>query len=322
MINVRGVVYPENLLSAIEKEHGIFPPEAVPATLRNDLVAQLMVDAIKKRTYDVVFGWLCDPDLTQHKVGLGAPLALQAIRENDKRLGDILNVTGGLDVLVCSDHGFSTLAEPFGHQDAFREAGFELGQMVWTGNGVVLKAVYKNKREEIVDFLAQQKWVGPIFTQGEAGGVQGQVTGTFSFDVPRLDHVRTPDVMFSRRWSDEANDYGIPGFVFGVGGIASHGSCSPYDLHNVLIASGPSFKSGQESELASGVVDIAPTVQQLVLGKVESEMNGRVLTEGLVGKVTSAQVETDVLEAVRGQRRQFMQISRVDQTCYIDKGWV
>lgn len=322
MINVRGVVHPEVLLGDIEKKYGPLPPESVPASLRNNLTVQLIVDAVGSNAYDVVFGWLCDPDLTQHKVGLGADLALQAIRENDTRLAKLLDVANGVDVMVCSDHGFSTLASPFDHQSALQEAGFELDKMVWTGNGIVLKEGYKHKIESVVAFLADQDWVGPIFTRGSNREMHGQVEGTFSLDVPHLGHTRTPDVMFSRRWSDLANEFGVPGHVFGSGGLASHGSCSPYDLHNVLVASGPSFKVGERSEIASGVVDIAPTVQKIVLGDVQSGMDGRVLKDGMVGEDFSADMETDVLEAKRGNRRQYMQISRVGKTSYIDKGWV
>jgi arylsulfatase A-like enzyme len=322
MVNVRGVVHPENLLIAIENQHGAFPADSVPATGRNYLVTRLMIEAIKTSSYDVIFGWLCDPDLTQHKVGLGAELSLLAIRENDRRLGEILNVVQGIDLMVCSDHGFSTLANPFAHQEAFRSAGFDLEKMVWTGNGVVLKKGYKNKRQEVVDFLAEQKWVGPIFTEGAAGGIEGQVKGTFSYDVPGLNHVRTPDVVFSRQWSDLVNPYGVPGTVFGGGGVASHGSCSPYDLHNVLIAGGPSFKKGEESNVPTGVVDIAPTVQHLTLGRQECDMDGRVLLEGLKGQEMTFPVETEVLETKKGERQQYMQISRVGETRYIDKGWV
>ena len=322
MVNVRGVVHPDQLGQNVLSQYGAFPPETVPATERNKRVSDLIIDALKHQTYDVVFGWLCDPDLTQHKVGLGAPLALDAIRQNDQRLGEILDVAKGIDVMVCSDHGFSTLADPFDHKAVFQGCGFDLEDMVWTGSGVVLKPNIRTELEDVVDVLAGQNCIGPIFSRGKGGQAEGDVSGTFSLDVPSLNHARTPDVMFSRRWSDEANEFGVLGVVYGSGGIASHGSCSPFDMHNVLIASGPHFKQSEEIMLPSGVVDIAPTVQHLVFGKPQTKMDGRVLCEGLIGERVPTETGTETLVVQRGTIKQYMQMSWVDQTRYIDKGGV
>lgn len=322
MVNVRGVVHPDALLQDIEARYGQFPSESVPATKRNALVGDLIVEAVKDEKYDVVFGWLCDPDLTQHQVGLGAELALSAIRENDILLGNILEAAKDTDVLVCSDHGFSTLADPFDHRAVFQSAGFDLEEMVWTGNGVVLKAGCSTSREDVVAVLAQQSCIGPIFTQGALGTNEGDVSGTFSFGVPCLNHKRTPDVMFSRTWSDDVNENGVPGIVYGSGGVASHGSCSPYDMHNVLIASGPHFKCSEESALPSGVVDIAPTVQHLIFGKLQNQMDGRVLSEALLDGDVPTHEGRDIWVAKKGLREQYMQISWVEKTRYIDKGWI
>ncbi len=319
MVNVRGVVHPLSLSTHLENTYGAFPPDTVPATSRNDLVIQMMVEVIEQRAYDVVFGWLCDPDLTQHKVGLGAELALQAIRENDIRLGKLLSVVNGIDIMVCSDHGFSSLADPFDYTSEFQSAGFDTKKMVWTGNGIVLRDGYKAKCADVVNFLSTLSWVGPIFTKGN--GTMGHIPGTFSFEVANLNHVRTPDIMFSRQWSPQKNEFGIPGFVFGAKGVASHGSCSPYDLHNVLIAKGPSFKIGEAFGNSSGVVDIAPTILHLVLGKLPTQMDGRVLTESLIGGKSVQREETRVWESKIGSRSQYMQISQVNETRYIDKGW-
>ncbi|MDA0709529.1 MAG: alkaline phosphatase family protein [bacterium] len=322
MINVRGVVHPDGLQSEILNRFGAFPPEAIPATARNDYVMKMMLSAIEQRSYDVIFGWLCDPDLTQHKVGLGAEEALGSIRENDERLGALLSAARDSDVLVSSDHGFSTLSDPFDYEAVFTKGGFDLDQMVWTGSGIVLKERYKHKLGDLVGFLADQPWVGPLFTKGKSGEPRGHVPGTFSFDLAQVSHVRTPDVMFSRRWSDTQNGYGVPGFVYGAGGVASHGSCSPFDMHNVLAAGGPSFKKGLRSTLASGVVDISPTLQYLVLGEAKMNMDGRILVEGLAEGAEVPQSETKVYESESPLPGRFMQITRVGETSYIDKGWV
>jgi len=60
-----------------------------------------------------------------------------------------------------------------------------------------------------------------------------------------------------------------------------HGSMGTTDVHNTLIANGPSFKSGVRVTNPSGNVDVAPTVAYL-LGTSMSGAQGRILNEGLV----------------------------------------
>jgi len=61
-----------------------------------------------------------------------------------------------------------------------------------------------------------------------------------------------------------------------------HGSFSPVDVHNTLIAAGPRFKSAFADPLPSGNVDVAPTVAK-ILGFALPSAVGRVLDEALEG---------------------------------------
>jgi arylsulfatase A-like enzyme len=63
--------------------------------------------------------------------------------------------------------------------------------------------------------------------------------------------------------------------------MGSHGGGSSAEMHNTLIASGPSFKSDYSSNLPSGNVDIAPTTLHLLNIPVPDHFDGRVLTEAL-----------------------------------------
>ena len=64
-------------------------------------------------------------------------------------------------------------------------------------------------------------------------------------------------------------------------GVGSHGGASPAEMHNTLIANGPSFHSGLNSELPSGNIDIAPTVIELLGLPMPNHFEGRVLHEAL-----------------------------------------
>jgi hypothetical protein len=59
-----------------------------------------------------------------------------------------------------------------------------------------------------------------------------------------------------------------------------HGSFSPIDVNNTLIAYGPDFKKGIVSNTPSGNIDVAPTVAHL-LGLNLPDTDGRVLHESL-----------------------------------------
>lgn len=323
MINVRDVVHPIDLAEQLHTKYGAFPSAGFPSTERNDLVTQIILEELLPQPFDVIFAWFCDPDFTQHKAGLGAELSLQSIRENDARLGTILEAAqeANADVMVGSDHGFSTLAQPFDYKTELVRKGIDMDNLIWRGNSITIKNAERDTLEKIVTFLQEQNWVGPIFTQGESDHHEGHIPGTFSFHTINLDHVRTPEIVYSKNWTDQPNENNVAGTVIGSSGTASHGTCSPFDLHNVLIAGGPSFKSGIVSDIASGVVDIAPTVYHLVTGNALTDVDGRILTEALTSEQMPENVQTRTLETGTEKRRQFVEIASVNGTEYINKGW-
>lgn len=319
MVNVRGVVRPAHLEAAF----GPYPEETIPATARNDRATEILVQQMASGDHAVIVGWFCDPDATQHKVGLGADLALRSIRESDARLGSILSVAEkmGCDVLVGSDHGFSTLSEPAKLSDVLNAAG--VGDAVHTAAGIWLPDVSDGVLNGLVDALMAQPWVGTLFTRGKTAEGREGVPGTFSFGLGLVNHpMRTPDVMFSHAWTDEKNVFGIPGMARGSAGVASHGTNSPYDMHNVLIARGPNFQSGLAVDVPSGLIDIAPTLYYLATGQVMPGVDGRILREALCEACAPERIEKRVYEVHKAGRTQFLEIHEVDGTRYMEKGWV
>lgn len=105
----------------------------------------------------------------------------------------------------------------------------------------------------------------------------------------------------------------------------SHVSLSPFDMHNTLIAVGPDFRRGVVSTLASGNVDIAPTILWIMGVKPPVRMDGRVLTEALTvsgPKVKS--FEPRCLQATSETAglvwRQYLKLTEVNGVAYIDEG--
>jgi phosphonoacetate hydrolase len=77
---------------------------------------------------DVALVWFSEPDTSQHAARVGSPPAIEALTADDAELGRILAELGrrGVepDVLVVSDHGYSTVARRIPIEDIVREAEF------------------------------------------------------------------------------------------------------------------------------------------------------------------------------------------------------
>ncbi|MCZ6633668.1 MAG: alkaline phosphatase family protein [bacterium] len=328
MVNVRGVVMPEPIEQDLVQRFGQFPEAGIPASGWNDYAVQVVLEEVFEKAYPIMVLWLCDPDITQHQEGLGSPMSLQAIRENDNRLGRIAEQAKkkGIHLLVGSDHGFSSLRDPVKLDDLFRQAGLQEDELVSVSGGIHAIGKGKEKMGKLVQCLQEQSWCGPIFTPGSRGGWEGCFPGTFSQELVFLSHeIRSPDIVYSRVWSDESNDFGIAGISFGKSGVATHGTCSPYDMRNVLIAAGPKFKAGMVSSLASGNVDLVPTLFSLCHLPVAEEVDGRVLEEAMKGgpdpeAVSQQQIRPSVsLPGDLGEYR--LEIWEVEGTRYLAKGW-
>jgi hypothetical protein len=321
MINVRGVVIPQSDSDL----YAPFPEETIPATSRNDRVVEVIVEHLLPDDFAVVVGWFCDPDTTQHKAGLGAELSLQSIRENDARLGYLLSSAQqyGFDVLIGSDHGFSTLREPVSVSQLLHSCGIGGSEAVYASGSIWLLNEAKEKIHHLIETLCEAHWVGPIFTKGSKPGSPIGLPGTFSFQAGLLQHGwRTPDVMFSQNWTDQKNAYGIAGMALGSKGVASHGTCSPYDMHNVLVAWGPSFLSGKISNMCSGIIDIAPTLYYLVTQHKMPQVDGRVLYEALTETHNIEQETQHIFTSEKQERKQYLEIWEIGGTQYLEKGWV
>ena len=95
-------------------------------------------------------------------------------------------------------------------------------------------------------------------------------------------------------------------------------------MHNTLIAAGPDFRRGQVSEIPSGNVDIAPTALHVLGIKPPVPMDGRVLGEAMMKEQPPPKPETEKLEAktpvTGGTWQQYLQISKVGSTVYLDEG--
>ena len=345
-----GHTVPESALAGIETVlGGPFPadPPKFPNTVQDAWTTRALTEVLWKDGVPALSVlWMSDPDYSQHASAPGAPVALAALRENvDANLARVLaaldarGVREKTDVLVVSDHGFSTITESLNVEDLLTRAGFKVhsqlaaaplpkGEIMFVGLGGTV-SLYVGEHDtdtvrRLVDFMQQSDFAGVIFTRGEK-----PLPGTFGLDRVHLATPDAPDVMVALRWASSRNAHGVPGGILGdnnrVAGRGTHATLSPFDLHNTLVATGPDFQRGRRTMLPSGNVDVAPTVAFLLGLNPPKPMSGRVLYEALSGPdAPLTQSENKATAAGprlhRSQWSQYLTEVFVDGVLYLEEG--
>ena len=143
----------------------------------------------------------------------------------------------------------------------------------------------------------------------------------------KLDSPDSADIIFSFRWTDTKNQWGIPGSFVAEGrrpGFGTHASLSRFDMHNTLVAAGPDFRQGLIDSFPTGNADVAPTILSILGVKPKMRMDGRVLEEALIhGKEPAAPVQKTIrAEADTGvyQWSQHLKFSTIGNQIYFDEG--
>jgi arylsulfatase A-like enzyme len=293
----------------------------------------------------VVINWLTEPDHSQHVAGVGSPSAREALRHGDREIGatlaalDSLGLADATAVLVVSDHGFTSnttgvdvtgelvanglKATPDSDDVVLAISGQAVGLYV-TGHD-------PERVARLARFVQSRPWGGVVFTGARGpGDVRGVVDGTFALETIHAACAgRSPDLLVTFPWTSESNAFGVPGRDLAcVSGGATlyasdHGSMSPWNVHNTLLAWGAGFKQGVRVQAAAGNVDVAPTVLALLGIEGAGEMDGRVLGEAMLDgpDPATAAVETRVHEVAAGSYRAALQLSHVQGRRYVDASW-
>lgn len=285
--------------------------------------------------------WLSEPDGTEHEAAPGSKDGLAAVKSSDDNLAAILatldrqGARSTTDVFVVSDHGFSTIERSVDLRKILQDAGFSVttefanepkaGDIIMAGNGgSVLFYVIQHDAavtQRLVSFLQQSDFAGVIFTRD-------RIEGTFGFDIGRIDSEHAPDVAMAFRWNDKKNLFDLPGMINADwnrrAGQGTHATLSRFDMHNTLIAAGPDIRRDQSDNLASGNVDLAPTILHILGVPPAQKMDGRILSEALMNEKQMAKSSSETIEAAQkfpsGTWRQTLKISRVGSTVYLDQG--
>ncbi len=138
---------------------------------------------------------------------------------------------------------------------------------------------------KLVKVLQQREEYGAIFVDSRYGSLPGTLTlAQVNLENASRQNNGQPDVVVSFTWDYGVSVQGMPGIEFesfSAGQHGMHGSFGTSDVHNTLIANGPSFRPATAITSPSGNVDVAPTVAY-VLGLSMPMADGRILNEGLL----------------------------------------
>ena len=339
---------PRPLHGEITARFGPWPERGAPSAQKLARAVDVFTGyVLPERQPSVSLLWFSEPDSSQHAHGVGSDAAVHAIREADRQFGRLLRwmneqgLASGTNVLVASDHGYSTISEVVDVEALLREAGFPPGGepggvTVAPNGGSALFYTSENggendshpsrddaTAERLAGWLTAQPWCGALVASDAAGSV----AGTLPSSLIGLEGPRAPCLTMSFRWDSRPNAAGFAGHACSTGlgpGQGQHGSMSRHETRNVLFAKGPDFKQSATIATPTGNVDLAPTILHLLGLPGGETMHGRVLHESLLDGPDTAGWQTTTHEAERdtpnGRYRQAITVSRVGNTVYLDSG--
>ena len=336
------VVHPEftlpgPLADELSDRFGPWPAEGVPNGARIERAATVLLEYLLPVYRPAAATiWMSDPDSAQHKTGIGSRKSVEGLRLADRQLARIVahleehGMAETTDILVASDHGHSTVLEVIAVDGLLIDVGLKPSRecpdvLVADNGGSALVYVPDGDGrlvEEVARLLMSQPWCGPLFTRGE-------VAGTVPFSAVGYNHPTSPDILMSLAWDSQPNRHGVKGRIYSCGevgvGLGNHGSASPYEVHNTLVAAGPHFKQGVSSSAPTSNADLFPTILRILGIESGSPTDGRVLEEALEGGPEPEEVfvSTSILEESADlggvTYSQQVQVSRVAGTPYLDK---
>ena len=331
---------PYSLNEELIARFGPWPAESRPNTARMAHAVRIMTEYIlTERKPRVALIWSSEPDKSQHDAGVGSELSNRALVEADEQFGKLmrwLEATGLVretEVMVVSDHGYSTITDVVNVEALLRDAAFPTvdqpgGVAVANNGGSALFYTHDQDRataESLAEWLMAQPWCGSVVASDAVGDIPGTLPAFLVGDQGP----RAPEITMSFQWNGFPNAAGYAGHVYSTGGQSGqgqHGSMSRQELRNVLFGWGPSFKRRCTVLAPSGNIDLAPTVLRLLGIDNPVLMDGRVLKEALIGgpRVDRVNWSNELYNRERRSSqqvyRQQIKVSLVGDTVYVDEG--
>jgi phosphonoacetate hydrolase len=266
---------------------GPLPERDLPRFAETAYAANVFCDMVlKEQQPDVALIWFNEPDTSYHYKFIGAPETLAVMKAADEAFGRILDTIAAMPnadetaIIVASDHGQISSKGAFDIACALTEAGhpasssrdrsFEGAKLAVTGGNMGEIRVLDGdmeRRDAVARWLMAQDEIGMVFTPSR-DPLHGAVDGTLPSSLLGIDHLRQPELFYVLR-SDTSNDpHGYPGLGLITGGVpvggGMHGGLNRHELNTVLMLGGAASRSSGRFAAACGIIDIAPTILDLL----------------------------------------------------------
>jgi arylsulfatase A-like enzyme len=328
---------PVDLATEVVDRLGAIPASRHPNRPRLDYAVNAFQEIIYPRAKpDVAVLWLNEPDHTSHHYPAGSDVMAAALQDIDDVFGRILawwaakGRRDGVQIIAMSDHGCIPGHTRLDINGLLNQAGFPAGRdpsaegeivsLPGSVGAIYLRGTRNRLLPDIVGWMQNQEWCGHLFTDGPAG-VEGRIPGTFSHSLAGIAHRRAPDLVYTlRSRTDGSGCYYDSGKPVDTG---QHGGLNPLEIHNVLAFGGEAFAGAHRSSAPVGIVDIAPTVLDLMGLAIPPSMTGRALREAYAAAPQdSAPVREQIYETGTGNYTQRVRICEQGSHRYIDGGWL
>lgn len=291
---------PEAVREAVER-FGPLPPRALPRFAEIDYAERVFRQhALAAMDSDVALIWFNEPDTSSHYRFIGSAETAGILAHVDAAFGRILDAVetrpdaSDIAIIVASDHGqiagpgvieLDRLLTQAGHPAAMASQRPLNGAAVALTGGnmgeIRVRDGDLDRRDAIARWLMQRDEIGMVFTAA-ADPILGAVDGTFSTSLVGLAHERGPDLVYVLRSDLGPDDHGLPGRgLITAGDVPAgggmHGGLNRYELNTVLMLGGAAATTSGVSEAPCGLVDIAPTILDLMGLGSPTSMSGRSL---------------------------------------------
>ncbi len=230
--------------------------------------------------------WLCEPDTSSHYLGLDTEAQRATLRRVDAAFGRLLDdwqagpMRDALQIIVASDHGH-IMVDGYADAGAIFAAAPALAGCHIGGGGIMVPGGERERIVQVAEFLMRQDWIANVFTADIADLPHGSLPRS----AVLVDNPRTGHVLYTLRNTNAPGPTGLAGTsLLETGhelqlGAGTHGGLNKGEMSTVLMLGGSLIRRAAASDWAAGLVDIAPTVLDILDLPGASGMDGRVLGE-------------------------------------------
>jgi arylsulfatase A-like enzyme len=288
---------PEAVAEVVAKL-GPLPKRTLPRFGEIDYATRVMLEHVLPTVRpDVALVWFNEPDTSFHYKFLGSAETTEVLRHVDAAFGRLLDWVEAqpdadrMAVIACSDHGQVSSTDYVPLYEHLSAAGhptrraaartLEGAAITYTGGNMGEIRILEGgaaRRDAVAAYLADHPAVGALYAP-DRDGVHGVVPGSLSLRLVGLDHARQPDLVYILRSQETADPFGFPGqcHISGsdipVGG-GMHGGLNRFELNTTLIVSAPNLAAGIIDRRPAGIIDIAPTLLDLLDVAPRTPMDG------------------------------------------------